>query len=58
MRRTSRSSASIDRRCPQARKSCSEAYHPNRAEIVLDSPTAFRATYLTFRFSGLARSDR
>ena len=37
---------------PAGAQIVSEAYHPNRAEIVLDSPTAFRATYLAFDFPG------
>jgi hypothetical protein len=37
---------------PAGAQLVSEAYQPNRAEIVLDSPAAFRATYLTFDFPG------
>jgi hypothetical protein len=37
---------------PQGAQIVSEMYQPNRAEIVLDSPIAFRATYLAFAFPG------
>ncbi len=37
---------------PAGAQIVSEAHHPTRAEIVLDSPTAFRATYLAFDFPG------
>ncbi|NTU62876.1 MAG: hypothetical protein HGB05_05600, partial [Chloroflexi bacterium] len=37
---------------PEGAQIVSEAYQPNRAEVTLASPTAFRATYLTFDFPG------
>jgi hypothetical protein len=37
---------------PPGAQIVSEAYRPNRGEIVIESPTAFRATYLTFAFPG------
>jgi hypothetical protein len=37
---------------PEGAQIVSETYRPNRAEIVLDSPIAFRATYLAFAFPG------
>ncbi len=30
----------------------SEVYRPNRAEVVIETPSSFRATYLTFDFPG------
>jgi hypothetical protein len=37
---------------PEGAQIVSEAYQPNRAEIVLDSPIDFQATYLAFAFPG------
>jgi hypothetical protein len=37
---------------PAGAQIVSETYRPNRAEIVLDSPAAFQAEYLTFAFPG------
>jgi hypothetical protein len=37
---------------PEGARVVSETYGPNRAEIVLASPTAFQATYLAFAFPG------